>query len=30
MNARAGENVAAEVATVRSLRAYLASGKSSG
>lgn len=30
MNARAGENAAAEVAKVRSLRAYLAGGKSSG
>lgn len=30
MNTRAGENAAIEVAKVRSLRAYLAGGKSNG
>ena len=30
MNARAGENAATEVAKVRSLKAYVASGESSG
>lgn len=30
VNARAGENAATEVAKVRSLRAYVAGGKSSG